>query len=395
MLITGVASIYILANIYMLIRIIKFMSVIHERLKHPAVWTAVIVVYVAFMTAPLTGYLIEAEPYHRLLMRTGNIWLGVVGTAIAVTAIMDIARIILNRTVWKDDWPSEKRHRIGGAAAGVIIFCICFYGLSHGTEVYTNSQSINLKGQAGEVLDGMRIVLIADTHFGYNTDMKHVKKIVDEVNRADADMVVIAGDIFDNSYDAMNDPDGIAAELAEMKSTYGTYACWGNHDIPEKLLAGFTVDSGRHTEDGRFYDFLEKADIKMLEDEKILIDGRFWLVGRQDPAMSVKLGTERMTPDEILEGTQDRPVIVMDHQPSELEELAAAGADIDLSGHTHNGQIFPGTLTVKIPWKNPYGVMKIDGMYSCVTSGAGLWGPPMRIGTDCEVMVIDINGQEN
>ena len=88
------------------------------------------------------------------------------------------------------------------------------------------------------------------------------------------------------------------------------------------------------------------------------------------------------------------PIIVMDHQPDELDELAQAGVSVDLSGHTHDGQMFPANLLVRLRWKNPAGVMKIGEMWSCVTSGAGVWGPAMRVGTDSEILIINVKGTE-
>ena len=103
-----------------------------------------------------------------------------------------------------------------------------------------------------------------------------------------------------------------------------------------------------------------------------------------------------MEPAELLNSV-DRtlPVLVFDHQPKQLKELAAAGVDLDLSGHTHNGQVFPGNLFLRLMWKNPCGVRKIGDMYSVVTSGAGFWGPGLRIGTDNEVVLLEVEFRDS
>ena len=85
-----------------------------------------------------------------------------------------------------------------------------------------------------------------------------------------------------------------------------------------------------------------------------------------------------------------KPVLVMDNQPKQLQELADAGADIDLSGHTHDGQVFPGNLLLRLFWENPCGILKKGEMYSCVTSGIGVWGPAMRVGTDSEILMLHL-----
>ena len=88
---------------------------------------------------------------------------------------------------------------------------------------------------------------------------------------------------------------------------------------------------------------------------------------------------------------KEGPVICIDHQPSELEEKAKAGVDLDLGGHTHDGQIFPGNLLIGFFWENACGMKKVDDMYSVVTSGVGVWGPAMRVGTDSEIVVVDVS----
>ncbi len=86
-----------------------------------------------------------------------------------------------------------------------------------------------------------------------------------------------------------------------------------------------------------------------------------------------------------------KPIIVMDHQPRELQELSDAGADLDLCGHTHDGQIFPGNLFIGFAWENACGYMQKGDMHNIVTSGLGLWGPNLRVGTNSEVCIIDVN----
>ena len=86
----------------------------------------------------------------------------------------------------------------------------------------------------------------------------------------------------------------------------------------------------------------------------------------------------------------NKPVFVLDHQPKQLKELTEAGADVDLSGHTHDGQLFPGNLLIQPLWENACGILKIGNMTSCVTSGVGVWGPAMRVGTDSEIMVLHV-----
>ena len=139
---------------------------------------------------------------------------------------------------------------------------------------------------------------------------------------------------------------------------------------------------------------LDEAGISLLNDESVCIEDSFYLAGRRDIDRVKKIEHTRKTPEELTEGLDlTKPLLVMDHQPRQLDELAAAGADAQLSGHTHNGQLFPGNLLIHLFWENPYGLEKIGNMYSIVTSGVGIWGPDMRIGTDSEIVEINVHFQ--
>ena len=183
----------------------------------------------------------------------------------------------------------------------------------------------------------------------------YIERAAQAVNDMQPDLIVVAGDIFDNEYEAVPEPDRIAAALASMHSTYGAYACWGNHDLSEPILAGFTWDTeDEEKNDPQMAGFLRRAGINLLEDEKVTLKNGVQLVGRKDPSRDRKLGDERLSPAEwagLLE--PEKPAFVIDHQPKELEALAEAGFDLDLSGHTHGGQVFPSNLIMGFLWENP------------------------------------------
>ena len=216
--------------------------------------------------------------------------------------------------------------------------------------------------------------------------------MVRKINRMDADLVVIAGDLFDNEYEALDDPNKLAKILSGIKSKYGVYACYGNHDIEEKILAGFTFRSKKKkVSDPRMDQLLKNAGIKLLRDEGVLIADSFYLYGRADAKVPGRGIQSRKTAKEITSTMDmDKPVIVLDHEPSELQKLSDAGVDLDLCGHTHDGQMFPGNLTVKLFWENAYGYLKKGNMHNIVTSGVGVFGPNMRVGTKNEICEITV-----
>ena len=238
----------------------------------------------------------------------------------------------------------------------------------------------------------LTVALLADLHLGSNSNNKSLKKLVASVNREQPDLICIAGDLFDNEYSSISHPETAAEILSQLNSRLGVYACWGNHDVNEKILAGFTFPSKElRQREARFERFLRDANITLLEDEVRLIDEAFYLGGRRDPDMAKKEHVSRLSAGQLLSSLDhELPILLMDHQPRRLSEAQEAGVDLLLSGHTHNGQMFPANLIVRLFWENPWGIRKKGTMTSAVTSGAGVWGPAMRIGTDSEVMILHI-----
>ena len=163
------------------------------------------------------------------------------------------------------------------------------------------------------------------------------------------------------------------------------------------MLAGFTFrQSEKKESDPRMDEFLKDANITLLRDEGMLIDGKFYLYGRPDAHRPGRGIETRKTPDEITaDMDKNKPIIVLDHQPKELQELADAGVDVDLCGHTHDGQMFPGNLTIKLMWENACGYLQKGKMHNIVTSGVGLFGPNMRVGTKAEICPITIHFAKN
>lgn len=282
----------------------------------------------------------------------------------------------------------------------ILIFYIIFilfgtiytlYGVNHAKVLKNKTYDIEVSKHV-EGLTKLKISLVSDLHLGRNIRFKEIRKMVNRINQSNPDIVVVAGDIFNNDYDDIVNPDGIIKELRNIKSQYGTYAVFGNHDIKESLFFGFT----RHRKDSkvaddRMYEFVDKAGIKLLEDEYELIDNKFYLYGRPDYSKPGKHVSIRKTPKEITSNLDlAKPVIVIDHEPAELKELAMSGVDIDLSGHTHNGQIWPLHIPIYMIWDNPYGYKEYGKMHSIVTSGVGVYGPYMRVGSTAEVVTVNV-----
>lgn len=293
------------------------------------------------------------------------------------------------------------RRAITGLIVTAFIVTASLMGVFKARVIYDTKYDIDVtKGVRNP--EDLRIVLVADLHIGYNIGALQMTNMVNKINAENPDLVVVAGDIFDNEYEAIENPDEIINILSGIKSKYGVYAVYGNHDIEEPILGGFTFGDNHDKGSSKEMDeFIEASGMTLLRDEGLMINDSVYLYGRPDYRRPGNGITERKTPEEICTKDYTKEpspcavpcaVVVIDHEPRELEELAEAGVDIDLCGHTHDGQIFPLNLTSRyLTWENSCGYLKVGNMHNIVTSGVGLFGPNMRVGTKAEICTIDVH----
>ncbi len=389
-----ISPVYVLINVYLLRWLFRWMGVFSPQLEKPWVRIPVLIVYLFFATALLVGFLLPAGEAQRFFMHVGNYWLGVLAYVVLTVLFADILRFILKRCRWinQEKLRAPGTFALAGGICILVIAAVSIWGVVNARIVRTTQYEITIDKKTENTKD-MKVVLAADLHMGYNIGCRQMERMVEKINREDADLVVIAGDIFDNSYESLEDPERLASILKGIKSRFGVYACYGNHDIQEKILAGFTFGGkGKKQSDIRMDEFLEEAGIELLRDEFVMINDEIYLYGRPDAARPGRGIETRKSPGKITEGMDlSRPVFVIDHQPKELQELAAAGADLDLCGHTHDGQMFPGNILTAAMWENSCGYLKKGGMHNIVTSGVGVFGPNMRVGTIAEICSITVH----
>lgn len=236
-------------------------------------------------------------------------------------------------------------------------------------------EEINIKidKQAGSRKE-LRVVGISDIHLGLSVDKARLSRYVDKINSLQPDMIIIAGDIIDNSVRVLN-AEHLEDELNRLKAPLGVYSCLGNHEYisgVEESLA-----------------FLKKTNIRLLIDEVKLIDNSLYVAGRDD-----RMNPRRMPLDSLLKDVNPSlPIILLDHQPYFLEQAESNGVDLQFSGHTHNGQLWPGNLIVEKIYEVGYGYKQKGNTHVYVSSGLALWGPMFRIGTQSEAVVFNIRFQ--
>lgn len=343
----------------------------------------------------LIGFLLPvSNNLKRLFTRLGYYWFGFILYFFIALGIALLVRFI----IWL--FTRKKSYDVTLARNFTAIFVILFtalmsvYGIDNAHKLRITDYEVTSNKQSS--LDQMNIVLLADLHLGYNVGVEEMQDMVDKVNELNPDIVVLAGDIFDNEYEAIENPEEIVKILSGMKAKYGKFATYGNHDIQEKILMGFTFNWSKEAKakvqaDERMNKFVEDSGFIFLYDNFKQIGDSVYVYGRPD-ASKINFGnTSRIDASQITQNLDlNKTIICIDHEPGELNELAAAGVDLDLSGHTHNGQVWPGTLTINLFWDNAYGMKKIDNMTSIVTSGVGLFGVNMRTGCYPEIVNIKL-----
>jgi uncharacterized protein len=234
-------------------------------------------------------------------------------------------------------------------------------------------KKLEMEIPGGDGLGGtLTIAVASDVHLGSIIRKNRLKKYVELLNKQNADVILFAGDLIDHSIRPV-EVQKMDEELRNLKAQYGVYAIFGNHEYYGNV--------------GKAMDFYARSGIKLLRDTAVIIDNRFILIGRDD------ISQHRRKPlESIMEGiTENLPKILLDHNPAKMKDAQDNNIDLQLSGHTHNGQIFPLNFVVKKIYQLAYGHEKIGKTNYYVSSGLGLWAAPVRIGTQSEIVKLTLS----
>lgn len=328
----------------------------------------------------------------RPLFKIGAYWLGISLYLILYVALIDLLRWIYSK-VFKDKYNDFYARTICALLIIVLTGGTSIYGIINAKIVRTTEYEITINKDGGNFKE-MTIAMFGDPQFGYNIGEYHLKQAVDIINKNDVDIVCVVGDIFDNQYSAIKNPDKLIDLFNQIKSKYGMYAVLGNHDVEEPILCGFTFnddDLENKLASKEMLDFIKKSGMVLLYDENVIINDSVNLYGRADQERP-NLGniTRKESGDLFKEVDVSKPIMVLDHEPREYDELEKAGVDLMMAGHTHDGQLLPIKIATDIIWENPYGLWVKNAFHAITTSGLGLFGPNMRVGTIAEVCIIHV-----
>ncbi|SHN77920.1 metallophosphoesterase [Desulfitobacterium chlororespirans] len=366
-----ILSVYGGANYYVGREIFQWLSLLFPYIN-ARIYTGI---YLFFALSLIIGFLPFSSFIKRIMSWLGAHWMGVFIYLLLFFMVADL--MIVFGSIFKVI-PSPIPQSIRFYAGLMVILLtagLVSYGIYNANQIKYVSYAVQTKETTSAA--DMKIVLISDLHLGAVNSERNLEHIIQGINHLEPDLVCLAGDIFNDDYHAIGNPAAAIDLFKGIRATYGVYACLGNHD------GGNTFKE--------MLSFLEQSNIKLLNDEYVIIDERLVLIGRLDPSPIRGFGELKrkdMT-ETIASLATNIPVVVMDHTPSNIEQY---GSEIDLvlAGHTHRGQIFPGSLFTNALFVVDYGHYQkdADSPHVIVTSGAGTWGMPMRVGTHSEIVSI-------
>ena len=293
---------------------------------------------------------------------------------------------LIQRAVQKRRAQPLRRYYAGAAAVLVTVLYLGI-GWVQANHVWQTDYTVTTEKN----VCSLRVALLADSHVGTTFDGEGLNVHIARIQAQQPDVVVIAGDFVDED---TSKEDMIAAcrALGQLDTPYGVYFAFGNHD------KGLYSGGGRGYTGDDLIAELQKNGVTVLQDESVLLDDRFYLVGRQDASEELDFGRSRAKiADLISELDEDKFSTVLDHQPRDYSAEADAGADLVLSGHTHGGQLIP--LVQIMGWFHAagddriYGTERRENTDFIVTSGISDWAIKFKTGCRSEYVIVDIQGK--
>jgi predicted MPP superfamily phosphohydrolase len=316
------------------------------------------------------------RPVSGVLTRVGGYWFLILLYAPPLLLLVEVGRLL---NLWLGFVPQKNLHVV--ALTLGLLFCmfICIlllYGVWRARNPVVVTYELEIPKSGGKHRE-LQIALVSDTHLGATNGIRRLRHMVQMVNALEPDLILHAGDLIDDEVQSFIHHN-MVGELERLKAKLGTYIILGNHDYP----AGYTPE---------YRELLAGAGVKLLLDEAVQVDDSFYLAGRDDWSGKSRVGRPRKPLAEILEAVdKSRPLILMDHQPNRLEEAKDAGIDLQVSGHTHRGQMFPNQFLTRRVFEIDWGYLKKGALHVIVSLGFGTWGPPVRIGNRPEVVSIRV-----
>lgn len=310
-----------------------------------------------------------------MLSLLGSYWLGAMFYFLQILLVMDLIRALMSLLKL---WPGGIREfpPLAGLAAVLLVMAILGYGFWNARNPQVVHYDIAIPKKAGQ-LEKLHVVMVSDLHLGKIMDNRRLEKMVEIVDALQPDLLVLPGDVIDENVGPFAEQN-MMATFRRLNPRYGKFAALGNHEY-----------IGRNVEEA--IRCLEESGIQVLRDSYVKVEDSFYVVGRDERSSERFSGRKRKSIAEVMAGIDSSlPVILLNHQPVELAEARKGGADLQLSGHTHRGQLFPNQLITSRIFEKDWGYLCKEGLQVIVSSGFGTWGPPIRVGNRPEIVDIVI-----
>ncbi|AJY77026.1 metallophosphoesterase [Paenibacillus beijingensis] len=311
-------------------------------------------------------------PLSRLLKVIGSYYFAVMEFAILLLIPADIAALILHAA----GIPFRTIVQVEGTIVLALLIILLAWGIRNAWSPVIRSYEITVDKAAGS-RKMLTIAVASDIHLGNIVGNRHLRRLLHQVEQINPDLILLPGDVIDDVLEPFV-RNVMSDTLAKLKAPLGTYAVLGNHEYYGGHIA-------------EYVERMNAIDIPVLQDERIMVDGSFYLAGRKDKtAESMEEG--RLSVEKLLEGADRKfPILLMDHQPYQFQLAADAGVDLLLCGHTHRGQFAPNHWITRRLFELDWGYMRKAVMHVFVSSGFGSWGPPVRLASRSEVLKIVVH----
>lgn len=311
-------------------------------------------------------------------VKLGSFWLGAMLYLILMFLFIDILRGINHFLPFTDylNFKTNPEFRLFAVkTVYVLTVLVLIAGFINARTPRINHFSLKTGKSFGEIKK-LRIVAVSDIHLGTLISNNRLNHLVEKINSQNPDVVLLVGDVFDEDIAPVVN-NGMGKYFEQIKSKKGVFAVPGNHEyfggVEQKLA------------------YLKAHGVMVLRDSTILIDNICYVVGRDDRQSNYSTGKQRKSISELVASIdKTKPVVLLDHQPFKLNESVENGIDLQISGHTHNGQLWPFNYITQAIFELSSGYKKIKSTNFIVSNGYGTWGPPIRLGSRPEILVIDL-----
>lgn len=369
-------SLYTIINYYIFIRGWQALEGYpHLRIVYSVLF---IIAFASYIVAKVFVKSLQPFLYDAMLW-IGSFWFAFMIYFLLAVIFIDVARFVLYQFHLMPDIVRQN-YLFVKQTLGVVVFLIVsitvILGYLNTTDIKVKELSLKIKKGASK-LSSLNAVMISDVHLSPMDNEHFLKGIVNKINELKPDIVFIPGDLFDDEAHVLNERN-IGPALLNINSTYGVYASTGNHEFINGIESAVA--------------FMKEHGLKVLRDSSVLIDNSFYIIGRDDRSKKQFTHQDRKKLEELVEPLdKNYPAILMDHTPFGLNEAEQNNIDLQLSGHTHHGQMFPGNVITNMIYEVSWGYLKKNKTQYYVSCGAGTWGPKVRIGSNSEIVHLKIN----